>query len=305
MLRSIFEDLRSEFDYGNRVNQLVIVNVAVFILITALNFVLFLINGGKPAGFSGEITRYLAMSSNGSFVLTHPWILLTHLFLHLDFFHILWNMLLFIWFGRVTGDLLGDHRVTFLYVAAGLMGALIFYLSASFLAYGSGGTRMAIGASAAVMGIVVSAGVVAPDYTFRLLFVGDVKIKYIVLALLLIDMLSITRNANTGGHFAHLGGALSGWIYVRLLQEGIDLSQPFRDLSSRLQNPFRRPVRRTGRNPNLRVSHRRNRDEEDQFSKREDDYQVRLDHILDKIKLSGYNSLSDEEKEFLYEASRK
>ena len=134
MLSSIYNDLKAEFSYGNKVNQLVIINVTVFVIATLLNFILFLSNGGKPSTIFEGLIKYLAMSSDGMFVVTHPWILVTNMFLHLEFFHILWNMLIFIWFGRVTGDFLGNHRIVFLYFCGGLLGAIIFfYLQIYFL----------------------------------------------------------------------------------------------------------------------------------------------------------------------------
>jgi hypothetical protein len=233
------------------------------------------------------------------------------MFFHLEFFHILWNMLLFYWFGRVTGDFLGNHRILFLYFCGGIMGAVLFFLSANLLPYGAGGTRMALGASAAIMAVVVAAGTIAPDYQFRLLFIGDVKLKFIVLALLIIDLISITANTNTGGHFAHLGGAVFGWVFVRLLQEGHDLSLPFNRMSAYFEHLFS-SVRYSQRsNHPLKVIHRKNRPKANPGRKTEKkvgsslDYQAQVDHILDKIKREGYESLTAEEKEFLFQASKK
>lgn len=311
MLSSIYKDLKAEFGYGNKVNQLVIVNVAVFVFATVLNFILFLSNGGKTSAIFESLIKYFAMSSNGIFVITHPWILVTNMFLHLEFFHILWNMLIFIWFGRVTGDFLGNHRIVFLYFCGGLMGSILFFLTANVLPYGANGTKMALGASAGIMSIVVAAGTIAPDYSFRLLFIGDVKLKFIVLALLIIDLISITSNSNTGGHFAHLGGAIFGFIFVRLLQEGHDLSIPFNRMTEYIQNlfSFNRASKRMN-NP-LKVIHRKTQTKPKNTADRETkggnslDYQTQLDQILDKIKQKGYDSLSDGEKEFLFQASKK
>lgn len=311
MLSSIYKDLKAEFGYGNKVNQLVIVNVAVFVFAAVLNFILFLSNGGKTSAIFESLIKYFAMSSNGIFVITHPWILVTNMFLHLEFFHILWNMLIFIWFGRVTGDFLGNHRIVFLYFCGGLMGSILFFLTANVLPYGANGTKMALGASAGIMSIVVAAGTIAPDYSFRLLFIGDVKLKFIVLALLIIDLISITSNSNTGGHFAHLGGAIFGFIFVRLLQEGHDLSIPFNRMAEYIQNlfSFNRASKRMN-NP-LKVIHRKTQTKPKNTADRETkggnslDYQTQLDQILDKIKQKGYDSLSDGEKEFLFQASKK
>lgn len=170
---------------------------------------------------------------------------------------------------------------------------------------------MALGASAAIMSVVVAAGTIAPDYHFRLLFIGDVKLKFIVLALLLIDLISITANTNTGGHFAHLGGAILGWVFVRLLQEGHDLSLPFNRMAEYIQYLFSSNKASHRRNNPLKVIHKRNRPKEKSSKERDVqkgnslDYQSQLDNILDKIKQKGYDSLSDEEKEFLFQASKK
>jgi membrane associated rhomboid family serine protease len=290
---------------------LVIINVAIFIIASILHFVLFLSNGGKPSPMFEQIIKYLAMSSDGVFVLTHPWLLFTNMFFHLEFFHILWNMLLFIWFGRVTGDFLGNHRIVFLYLCGGIMGSVLFFLSANLLPYGAAGTRMALGASAAIMSIVVAAGTIAPDYNFRLLFIGDVKLKFIVLALLLIDLISITSNTNTGGHFAHLGGAIFGWIFVKLLQEGHDLSLPYHRMTEYIQYVFSSKKTAYGKNNPLKIIHKNTRPKVRRTNENAErrgssiDYQAQLDHILDKIKQKGYDSLSDEEKEFLFQASKK
>jgi len=311
MLSSIYKDLKAEFGYGNRVNQLVIINVAVFVFATVLNFILFLSNGGKTSAIFESLIKYFAMSSNGIFVITHPWILATNMFLHLEFFHILWNMLIFIWFGRVTGDFLGNHRIVFLYFCGGLMGSILFFLTANLLPYGANGTKMALGASAGIMSIVVAAGTIAPDYSFRLLFIGDVKLKFIVLALLIIDLISITSNSNTGGHFAHLGGAIFGFVFVRLLQEGHDLSIPFNRMAEYIQYLFSSNKASHRMNNPLKVIHRKTQTKPKSTADRETkggnslDYQTQLDKILDKIKQKGYDSLTDEEKEFLFQASKK
>jgi hypothetical protein len=233
------------------------------------------------------------------------------MFLHLEFFHILWNMLILIWFGRVTGDFLGNHRIVFLYFCGGLLGSLIFFITANLLPYGANGTKMALGASAGIMSIVVAAGTIAPDYSFRLLFIGDVKLKFIVFALLIIDLISITSNTNTGGHFSHLGGAIFGFIFVRLLQEGHDLSLPFNRMAEYIQYLFSSNKASHRMNNPLKVIHRKRPTTSKSTADREVkgvnslDHQTQLDQILDKIKQKGYDSLSDVEKEFLFQASKK
>lgn len=315
MLQSIWEDVKREFNYGNMVTRIIIVNVAVFVGISIINLILYLANGGEPSELANRIVRWLSMSSDWYFVLTHPWVIITSMFFHLGFFHILWNMLLLYWFGRIVGDFIGNQRVLPIYLLGGITGAIMFFISANVLPYGAGGPRMALGASAGVMAMVVAAGAIAPDYIMRLLFLGDVKLKYIVLGLLLLDLIGITNNSNTGGHFAHLGGALFGWVFIRQLQQGSDWSAPLNQILDGLLDFFRsftaegsssrRGPKVVYRNPDSekRKSYARKgqraSDEGGDLS-----HQDRLDTILDKIKQSGYDSLTEEEKEFLFNASK-
>ena len=131
----------------------------------------------------------------------HPWLIFSHMFTHIGVFHLLFNMLILYWFGRIAADLVGDHRMLPLYLYSGLSGALIYLLTAPLIYPGGSNLH---GASAAIMGIVAAAGMTAPDYQMRLLLLGDVRLKYIVAALLLLYIAGIANLDNVGGHFAHL-----------------------------------------------------------------------------------------------------
>ncbi len=312
MFQSILEDVKREFSYGNMVTRIIIVNIALFVSIHLINLVLFISNGGAPSGTFDKVVNFLSLSSDWKYVLTHPWVIFTHMFLHVGFWHILWNMLFLYWFGRIVGDFIGNQRVLPIYLLGGLAGALIFFLSANVMAYGAGGARFALGASAAVMAIVVAAGVIAPDYIMRLLFLGDVKLKYIVLALVVLDMISIANTNNTGGHFAHLGGGAMGWIFVSQLRNGNDWAMPINHILNKIADFFRGLVGKKApkgprvayKNPNKKARTTVRKTvvvkEGEEVS-----HQEQLDAILDKIKQSGYDSLSEKEKEFLFNASKK
>lgn len=225
-------------------------------------------------------------------------------------------MLLLYWFGRIIGDLLGDHRILPLYLAAGLTASIVFFLSANLLNYTQAGA-FAYGASGAVMGVVVAAGVLAPDMEMRLILLGNVKVKYIVAFLILIDLISIGGTDNTGGHFAHLGGAAFGWFFIRRLQQGDDLSAPINNLLLKVREFFRglgqdRGQRKKGphvayRNPKSRTTKSRKATRTSSGGQQASDlsHQERVDAILEKIKDSGYENLTQEEKEFLFNASKK
>ncbi len=317
MLQSIWEDVRKEFNHGNMVNRIVIINVSVFVLITLFWLVLRVSHGWDfPVETYYSVRNFFLISSDWWHNLTHPWVFITSMFMHEDFWHILWNMLFLYWFGRIVGDFIGDHRVLPIYLLGGLVGNIVFFAT---IALKGGGPYFALGASGAVMGIAVASAVLSPNYIIRLLLIGDVRLKYVVGVLLLLDFFFISRDENTGGHLAHLGGAVMGWIFVWRLREGQDLSQPvnriLKAIGNFLKSPFKRnPRRREGprmayRNP-VKTTSKTARNTQAKGGRASDttatnlSHQEQLDAILDKIKQSGYDSLSKEEKEFLFNASK-
>lgn len=302
MLQSILADVRKEFAMGNVVNRLIIINVAVFIIVNLVKLSLNLANQGELPPFYRTFVEFFSISSSILHNVTHPWVFITSIFLHERFWHILWNMLFLYWFGRIVGDMIGDRKIFPLYLLGGLVGCFVFWMSAQFMPFGAGGTVYALGASAGVMSIVVASGMIAPDYNMRLLLIGDVRLKYIVFFLVLLDVFALGGDVNTGGHFAHLGGAFMGWFFVQQLRVGNDWSDGVNNIMSKIIQFFSegRPQNRTTKERTLVVKKNYHKNTET-LSK--DEIQDRVDIILDKIKASGYDSLSREEKEFLNNAS--
>lgn len=315
MLGSIWDDIKRQYSYGNMVTRIILVNLAVFIFINLLKVFLYHGSGGSTPGIYDEVIRFFCISSDLWHVLLHPWSIITNMFMHEGFFHILWNMLFLYWFGRIIGDLIGDRHVLPLYLLGGLAGGLAFFLSVNLLPYGGDGVHYALGASAGVMAVVVGSGVLAPDFVIRLLFLGDVKLKYIVIVLVFLDLIGTAGDINTGGHFAHLGGGLLGWYYITQLREGSDWSVPVNALFDRIVGFFggikdrfsgKRPGPRVVyRNKEKKVKPRSNRRPHAASDTEDRSHQEELDAILDKIKKNGYESLTEAEKEFLFNASKK
>ena len=313
MLDSIWQDVKWRFQHGNMITQLIIANVAVFVVLNLLKVILFYGNGGVTPAIFTTIIEWLAVSSDWKEVLFHPWTPITSMFLHLGFWHILWNMLYLFWFGRITGDFLGNQRILPLYLLGGLAGALAFFVSYNLLSYGGPAAGIAYGASAAVMAIVVAAGVTSPDYTFNLLFLGQVKLKWIVAVIVFLDIIATAGFDNTGGHFAHLGGAVFGWFFVAQLRNGNDLARPVNNVLEKIGGFFggltekRRPKPKViYKNPKAdqrtRTSPKR---KSGGAAPTDSDHQRKVDAILEKIKQQGYDGLTAEEKEYLYNASKK
>lgn len=313
MIQSIWEDIRREFRHGNMVTRLIIANVSVFVLVWVLYLLILFTLGhsGNHREYFDKLIEYFCVPGDWKLLLLRPWSLFSYMFLHQGVLHILFNMLLLYWFGRIVGDFIGDHRVLPIYLLGGLAGALLFFIFANIF---FGGKATMLGASAAVMALAVAAAALAPDYLMRLILIGDVKLKYVVAVLLILDLVAIGKESNTGGHIAHIGGALMGGFFVQQLRAGKDWSAPINNLLDRILqifrnlkgDPRRRGPRVAYRNPVKTAAEagRKQRSSKD-FDNDGLSYQDQLDAILDKIKQSGYNSLSTEEKEFLFNASKR
>lgn len=314
MFQSIWDDVKREFHYGNMVTRLIIANCFVFIVMLIANLVLH-IPGITQATIYDDIIHFFSMPRDGWYLLTHPWTIITSGFLHVDFGHLFWNMLSFYWFGRIVGDLLGNHRILPLYIGSVIVGNLAFFVVFNFTPYSALGGSYALGASGAVMSMLATAAFIAPDYTFNVLFIGPVKLKYIALVLFVLDLLGIANQSNTGGHFAHLGGAAFGIFFASQLRKGVDLVKPISmvidwltalfqgKLGERKQQfKYKRGEKEFARSEKKQTS-------QNKGSRRSDTEgvsdQEKLDAILDKIKQRGYDSLTKEEKEFLFNASKK
>ena len=298
MFQSIIEDIKTMLRHGNMLTRLILWNILAFVLIGVIIRYLF-------PSFYPVVLDYLAISSDLLWNLKHPWVFITHLFLHAGFYHIFWNLLLYYWFGTIVGDLVGDEKILPLFIYGGLMGAVIYMVSYHFLIPYNYLDSKALGASAAIMATVVAAALIAPDYKIRLLLIGPVSIKYIVLFLLILDLIGTTGTNNTGGHFAHLGGALMGWIFVANLKRGNDLGEPLNRTIRLFQDRFNNGF--PGKPGNkLRISHKNKpKGKISGSGKRNSDSREKIDQILDKINEKGYDQLTDEEKETLFQASKK
>ena len=299
MFSSIWDDLKQQFNTGNMITRIILINVAVFIII---NLVLVFSGGFHNPDVYYNVVKYFSIHSDWYMTITHPWVILTNMFFHVGFMHILFNMILLYWFGRIVGDLIGDHRILPLYLLGGLFGAFVYFMFANFTTPG-----YAFGASAAVMAVILAAGVIAPDYLLHLPLIGSVKLKYIVGIFLLLDLIGIGGMNNTGGHAAHLGGAFFGWMFATQLRNGTDWAVPVNNFMDKLNALFKSFNTEKKRGP--RMAYKNPKAERgtkpDVKSNMRSSHQEELDTILDKIKQRGYESLTEAEKEFLFNASKK
>lgn len=304
MFEPIVDDIKRTFQSGNMISKLIIINVAVFLFVLILG--IFLKGSDQSAASYQWLFKNLAISTEGWDLLKKPWTLITHMFFHEGLWHLVWNMLLLYWFGRIVGDFIGDSRILPLYIMGGLFAISIYYL---FAKVGFLGSSYALGASGAVMAIISASAFISPNYSMRLLFLGEVTLKYIVLFLIIWDLVGISAMDNTGGHIAHLGGVAFGGLFVYLLRQGTDLADGFNSLLYSFGTMFEGKKEDKTKSP-LTVSHKaklniKKRFKGNNVSDASIPYQEQLDRILDKIKKEGYDNLTDEEKEFLFQASKR
>jgi len=303
---SLPDRLKAFFGSSSALPKLILINVAIWVLIKFFGVFAFLFSSpdiDSAASLNSFVMRWLAVPADVGQLLSRPWTIFTYMFLHIDFFHILFNMLWLFWFGQIFLQYLNNRQLVFTYITGGFAGAILYILFYNIFPVFETALpeALALGASASVLAIVVSIAVYTPNYTIYLLLLGPVKIKYIAILTIVIDFFMI-RSGNAGGHIAHLGGALWGFLFIRSLGKGIDMSLLFNKFRfGGLFNIFR--TRRKQPFRNVYTSDRPMTDDEYNHYKVQN--QKRIDQILEKIKRSGYDSLSKEEKELLFSSSRK
>jgi len=273
------------FRSGNPLFLFIGINVVVFVVLGVLSVVSAL--RITDVSLAAYVMPWIQLPASVSEWLYKPWTLGTYMFTQQGLFHVLFNMLWLFWLGIIFLDFLKNRQFTFVYLAGGTAGGVLFLLAYNLIPVfiDEALYTVMIGSSASVSAVVFATATLLPDYTIRMLFFGNVKLKYLALAFIVIDVLAI-EGLNAGGSIAHIGGALFGFVYIKRLQSGQDWSRVLgrRDRKRRTLRVVRneRPVNEEPLVPNQEV----------------------IDRILDKISQSGYESLSKVEKEALFKASK-
>lgn len=277
--------------------KIIYINIAIFIAIKLVAVILMLFNIE-----SSQFLQYLQLPASVPVLIKRGWTLFTYMFVQYDFFHILFNMLWLYWFGVIFNLYFYPKQLLGLYITGGLGGAFLYIAAYNVLPHFEhiAPVSYLIGASASVIAIVVATAMRAPDYKVGLLFLGSVSLKWIAIVTILIDVVSID-SANSGGHIAHIGGALVGLSFALLYRHGIDITKWFNPIGNFLVNTGKRKIKipkfqtkkRTSSSTSTHTSHSTPKGN-----------MAEMDAILDKIKKSGYKSLSSEEKKRLFEVSK-
>lgn len=286
---TVFDDIKLQYKLGGVANRIIYWNVAVFLLSLIFFY-----------QFSFGVFTYpnwIIVSSNPNDILHFPYTLLTYAFFHSGFWHLFFNMSVLNFSSRLFLTFFTQKQFLGLYLLSAIFAGLAFVLGYYFLNLNS----TLVGASAAVMAILVAATTYQPLMQIRLLLIGTIKLWHLTAVILLLDAMQVMTD-NTGGHIAHLAGAFFGFIYIKLLINGTDLSilvSKVLDFFVNLFQPNKKtPFRKVHVNPKKHSSKTASK------IVIKDKHQQQIDEILDKISQSGYDALTAEEKEFLFKAGK-
>ncbi|MFT4071897.1 MAG: rhomboid family intramembrane serine protease [Dysgonamonadaceae bacterium] len=296
-MATIIDDLKARYKNGDLLMKLIFINAAVFVLLGVFRIVSHLFKLGDL-----DLSLYLSVPSSPEALLVSPWTILTYMFVHVGIWHILFNMLVFYWFGRLFLMYFSERNLMGLYILGGICGALVYILAFQFIPVYAGRASLLMGASAAVMAIVFGISFYQPNEKVNMLFVGQIKIVYIAIAMFIIDFISLDDMANPGGHLAHIGGAAIGLLFAVRMKNGKDITAWINRIGDFFVNLFS-SLKFPRKNP-MKVTYKRTETDYD-YNQKKHNQEAEIDKILDKLKRSGYSSLSSDEKKKLFDASKK
>jgi membrane associated rhomboid family serine protease len=312
-MASLMDEIKDSFRKGNAMVKLIYINLAVFLAVNIIFLIYVLVTPStgfpKRLIFQDRFLNYLMVHTDLKILITRPWTIFTYMFLHFDFLHILFNLLWLFWFGRIFLHYLTNKQLYSTYILGGISGAFLLILSYNVFP----GLEMhlpALGASASITAVIISISFYAPDYSVYIPILGPVKIKYIALVYIFLDILMIVDtgaenglNQNAGGHIAHLGGAIYGYLFAMQLKRGKDIGKGFSRIADSIAVFFRQ-------RPKMQVSYKSYKKQakymdDQQYNRSKAETQKEIDRILDKIAKSGYESLTKAEKETLFKMSNR
>lgn len=319
-MANVTDTFRRFYRQGSIVTQLICINTVLYVLFAIVRTVLKLFNIIDPTWL-----YFLALPADPSELLYRPWTLFTYMFMHASVWHLLFNMMWLWVFGQLFLQFFSARHLRGLYILAGLVGGALYVVGFNVFPLFSNNLSQSfiVGASAAILGIVIATAVHEPNYKIHLLFFGNVAMKWLAVATVVIDVL-LMASSNAGGHFAHLGGALAGWAFVAALKKGTDITawiNAIIDFPARLRHVgFRQPkspkmkVKKTKVKKQKNANSSAKNESEQPKNDHADDYRYNAsrkqqadetDRILEKIKQHGYAGLTDEEKRKLFDASNR
>lgn len=286
---NIFDGIKNFFLQKTALSRLMLINISVWIICLFISVFTWLFNISDIS----FVTKLFAVPAEISSLAEKPWSIFTYMFLQEQFWHLFFNMLMLYYGGLIFLQYFSQKQLLLTYIFGGIIGALFFILAFNVFPVFENmkGGAVALGASASVLSILIAAATYQPEYKINLFLIGPVKMKWVAIIFVVIDILSIPKG-NSGGHIAHLGGALWGFLYAYMLRKDFDIYLIFKrkpriKVKSRNAGSYQRPKT------------------DEQYNDERAQNQEETDRILEKIAKNGYSSLSDKEKEFLFRQSKK
>lgn len=290
-MASIIDDLKMQYKFGGITQKLIYWNIACFLI----SYVVFGLL--RMGGIDIDFINYVSLSSNPFDLLWKPWSIISYSFFHSGLFHIFFNLIILNFSSQLFLTFFNQKQLLGLYILSAIFAGLVFVLSFYLMNI----IAPLVGASGAIMAILVAVTTYQPLMNLRLLLIGNVKLWQITLVILLIDLMQMFIE-NTGGHIAHLAGAFFGFVFVKLLENGTDLSKIVSTVIDFFVNIFRKspstPFKKVHKNYKAPIEKPGSR------IVAKDKTQQQIDEILDKISRSGYDCLTKEEKEFLFKVGK-
>jgi membrane associated rhomboid family serine protease len=282
---NIIEEIKRRYSTGNIIEKLILVNIAVFVFALLMTVVSKLYNGN--ANF---IMDWFALDDRFDSMFIKPWSIISYGFLHGGFLHILFNLIGLYFIGNLFLQYFSEKQLLNFYLLGTFFGGILYLLSQNYFPLFEGKTTYLVGASAGVSAIFVGVATYIPNYELKIRFIGYVKLWYLAAIWVGLDVLGLI-GTNAGGNFAHLGGALFGFLYVyKASNKEITILDQLGNLFKRKEKPLKTVYKS-----------KENKKEQSNVNLN----QKQIDEILDKISKSGYDTLTKSEKEFLFKQGKK
>ncbi len=291
------QQIKNAFLNATYINRLIYINIAVFVVVKLISLVTILFNI-PPA----NVINVLQLPSNLHQLLYMPWTIITHMFLHLGFSHLFFNLISLYFIARIASEIYSQKQLIALYLLGGIAGGALFVLAYNIFPYFKPLVYVSYlhGASGAVFAILIAIATARPNYPLRFPFINiNFKLIHIAAFAFVISILGITDN-NAGGQFAHIGGALMGFFFAKAVIQGNDPSKPV----TRIINFFHNLTKPKNKQKTKTFNYQRSKTDAQYNQQRHNDNVV-LDQILDKIKKNGYQSLTPQEKQQLFDQSKR
>lgn len=284
-------NLIGQFKQLSIVLKIIVINTLIFLIFYLGSFFFKL----SPS----TLVSWFVLPTSFLEIVFQPWSFVTYAFLHAGFWHLFWNMYLLYWFGLYVLNLFTSKRFLTIYLLGAINGGLFYVLAYNLFPVFNNISSNLMGASAAVLAIVIFIATYTPDAIVRI-FTFRIKLWQIGLVMVLLDLFQLPSSDNAGGLIAHMGGAIFGYVYAIHLKKGNDIGIWFENFMDLLVNLFK-----SNKYKHFKQVHK-TKQSAPKNTKRNPttNHQIKIDRILDKIGKSGYDSLTKAEKDFLFKAGK-